>query len=136
MTSIQEFIGKSKRVGEGLKAQINQIISGKVYTIIIIILVALASFGLGRLSKIEENRPPVRLIDNSRAMPATANNAVQHPMLNTEAGKYVSSKSGAKYHLPWCSGAQRIKEENKIWFDSKETAERAGYSPAVNCKGI
>jgi hypothetical protein len=51
-------------------------------------------------------------------------------------GQYVASKSGKSYHLPWCSGAKQIKESNKIYFDSKEEAEAAGYSPAKNCKGI
>ena len=51
-------------------------------------------------------------------------------------GSYVASKSGTKYHLPWCGGAQRIKEENKVWFKTKEDAEKAGYTPAANCKGI
>ena len=49
---------------------------------------------------------------------------------------YVGSKNGTKYHLPTCSGAKNIKEENKVWFASKEEAEGAGYSPASNCKGI
>jgi hypothetical protein len=51
-------------------------------------------------------------------------------------GSYVASKSGEKYHLPWCSGAQHIKEENKVWFKTKAEAEAAGYTPAANCKGI
>jgi hypothetical protein len=51
-------------------------------------------------------------------------------------GAYVASKNGTKYHLPWCGGAQSIKEENKVWFSSKEEAEAQGYSPAANCKGI
>ncbi len=51
-------------------------------------------------------------------------------------GGYVASKDGTKYHLPWCGSAKRIKEENKIWFNTKEEAEAAGYVPAANCKGI
>lgn len=50
--------------------------------------------------------------------------------------RYVASKNGTKYHLPTCPGAKRIKEENKIWFDSKTEAEQAGYEPAKNCQGI
>jgi hypothetical protein len=42
--------------------------------------------------------------------------------------KYVASKNGTKYHLPWCSGAAHIKEENKVWFASKEEAAAAGYA--------
>lgn len=49
---------------------------------------------------------------------------------------YVASKNGARYHYPWCSGAQNIKEENKLWFATKEAAEAAGYTPAQNCDGL
>lgn len=51
-------------------------------------------------------------------------------------GIYVGSRSGTTYHLPWCSGALRIREENKIWFTSRQEAETSGYRPAKNCKGI
>jgi hypothetical protein len=51
-------------------------------------------------------------------------------------GQYVASKSGKSYHLPWCAGAKQIKEENKVYFNSKTEAEAAGYAPAKNCKGI
>jgi hypothetical protein len=51
-------------------------------------------------------------------------------------GSYVGSRTGKTYHLPWCSGAQRIKPENRVWFATKGEAEERGYHPAVNCKGI
>lgn len=51
-------------------------------------------------------------------------------------GQYVASKTGTKYYLPWCGSANRIKEENKVWFSSKAEAEAAGYEPAKNCKGL
>ncbi len=57
-------------------------------------------------------------------------------LVGAEQGKYVASKKGTKYHLPWCGGAKQITEANKIWFVSKEDAEKAGYTPASNCKGI
>lgn len=75
--------------------------------------------------------------------PITGNNNKNRSSATTEEKKvpvskrrYVASKNGTKYHLPTCSGAKRIKEENKIWFDSKTEAEQAGYEPAKNCKGI
>jgi methylphosphotriester-DNA--protein-cysteine methyltransferase len=64
----------------------------------------------------------------------TSNTTIQHSATNK--GTYVASKSGSAYHFPWCSGAQRIKEENKVWFETKEEAELAGYRPASNCKGL
>jgi hypothetical protein len=53
-----------------------------------------------------------------------------------QQGGYVASRSGSVYHLPWCSGAQRIKAENAVWFATKEAAEQAGYRAAQNCPGI
>ena len=50
--------------------------------------------------------------------------------------RIVASKKGSKYHLEDCSGAKRIKEENKIWFNSEKEARKAGYEPAANCPGL
>ncbi len=45
-----------------------------------------------------------------------------------EGGLFVGSKNGTKYYTPGCSGAQRIKPENYIWFQSVEDATLQGYS--------
>lgn len=95
--------------------------------IIIVFLVALASFGLGRLSAFEATKPVV-----STAQVAAGNQA--SPL--SVGGLVVASRLGNAYHFPWCSGAQSIKEANKIWFKDEETAQRAGYTPAKNCKGL
>lgn len=106
---------------------------------IVVILTALIGFGLGRLSKIRENKMPIT-IEN---LPAASGNigdsapATETQFQNTqEKGTVVVSKNGTKYHYPWCSGAQSIKEENKIWFSSEQEARDAGYTPASNCKGL
>lgn len=52
------------------------------------------------------------------------------------ANIYVASKKGRYYHLPDCPGAKAIKEGNKIGFNTTDEAERAGYKPAQNCKGL
>ncbi len=51
-------------------------------------------------------------------------------------GKYVASKNGTKYYLATCSGAKRIKDENKVWFASVEDAKASGRTAASNCKGM
>jgi len=101
--------------------------------IVILVLSVTAAFGLGRLSKINQNKTPVtieyeEMFGSVSGQGEVAGEAVQ--------GQYVGSKNGTKYHLPWCSGAQRINEENKVWFISKADAEAKGYGPAGNCKGI
>ena len=110
-------------------------------SIISVVLIGTASFGLGRLTKVVGEREPIRIeLPSAEVLGASANiQTVTSSNLETEslsAGKYGASKSGTKYHLPWCAGAKSIKEENKIWFDTKDEAEKAGYTPAANCKGI
>lgn len=107
----------------------------------IIFLVGLASFGLGRLSVLVSRKEPIMIEQpegqevNASAEPQkTAEKDLAGVVLSR--GKYVASRNGKVYHLPWCAGAQRIKEENKIWFQTKEEAESRGYNPAGNCEGL
>ena len=49
------------------------------------------------------------------------------------SGEYVASLKGSKYHLASCSSAQKIKEENQIWFNDSQSAQDAGYEPCSIC---
>lgn len=112
----------------------------------LLISVAAASFGLGRLSVLPQNeqeetrglalvqKPSIRTSTTIEA-PASVEEA-NPTSAETSSSGYVASKNGTKYHLPWCSGAKRITEENKVFFDTKEEAEAQGYSAAANCPGI
>ncbi len=104
--------------------------------ILVILLVSFASFGLGRLSNTNTSNLPIT-IQGASTFNALDRQA-QKGSNGTEIqkGSYVASKNSNKYHLPWCSGAKRISEKNKIWFANKTEAEAAGYTPAGNCKGI
>lgn len=53
-----------------------------------------------------------------------------------QTGQYVASKTGTKYYLSSCATAKRIKDENKVWFVTKQQAEAAGYAPSSTCKGL
>ncbi len=111
-----------------------------IFIALTIILVAFASFGLGRLSKIEDSREPITVTDISEGNTAGAPKTNQINQSNQQApaekGKFVASKNGTKYYLPWCSGVSKINETNKIWFQTKEEAEARGLTPAANCPGI
>ncbi|NOQ68028.1 hypothetical protein GQ568_01140 [Patescibacteria group bacterium] len=52
--------------------------------------------------------------------------------LQNKTGMFVASKNSKIYHKPDCKYVKRIKEENKIWFQSVKEAEDKGYSPH-NC---
>lgn len=114
----------------------------------IIFFVGMASFGLGRLSVLWPKKEPIQILNqearstNQGAIKGTANilsslnsNLLPHNSTASQ-GRYVASKSGKAYHYPWCQGAQKIKEGNKIWFQTKEDAVKAGYKPAGNCEGL
>jgi hypothetical protein len=51
-----------------------------------------------------------------------------------ESAPIVASKNGTKYYYSHCSGVGRIKEENRLYFDSFQEAESAGYEIAKNCQ--
>jgi hypothetical protein len=117
--TIQEFMALCKRhveagIGEwGLPA--------------LIILLGVASFGLGRFSALEEARPAISFT----TAPELAEPRGMYP-----GGLYVASRSGSAYYYPWCAGAAKILPANQRWFASEEEARRAGYAPAKNCRGL
>ena len=113
----------------------------------VIILIAVISFGLGRLSKIRENETPL-IIENPGVVLRGENADLSPKQVldksNSQNGtsalsaqkSFVASKNGKKYHYTWCASASSIKEENKVLFSTKEEAQAAGYEPATNCKGL
>ena len=117
----------------------------KLFLSLVIILIALLSFGIGRLSVVG-NREPIRIeydpeISNSQfpifnqASISSALDQIENSKLKIEnSTSVVASKNGARYHYSHCSGAKQIKEENKIIFATVAAAEAAGYSLAANCK--
>lgn len=126
---IQEFI-KSRGLSEK-----------NVYISLLIVIVAFLSFGLGKLSVLQSQKHPVRIegVREEALSPRIQlqERAGQGDTVDTsQAGLLVGSKNSTKYHYPWCSGAQRIKEDNKIWFESAEDAQAKGYTAAANCPGL
>lgn len=113
---------------------------------LLIIVISLVSFWLGRLSVEEVHTQAHRTsLEDMRAAAVTATRKTQDTTdaigqndesVTAPEGGYVASKNGTKYHLPWCGSAKQISEQNKIFFATKAEAEAAGYTPASNCKGI
>jgi hypothetical protein len=140
--SIQDITYKIKTV----------LVSDTVFPALLIIMVGIASFGLGRASVGESERterqdlPVAVTITDNRALvgdstsarvagSATTSGESVSPSAPT-GERYVGSKNGTKFHLESCPGAAQIKEENKIYFTSKQDAYSKGYTEAANCKGI
>ena len=103
----------------------------EIYLAAVIVLVAVISFGLGRLSKIREEKMPIT-IENI----ATSTETVASAISPISSKIFVASRNGKKYYYAWCDSANVIKEQNRIWFSTQKEAESAGYEPAANCKGL
>lgn len=109
--------------------------SRELFPVLLLLLVGIASFGLGRLA--ERASSPA---SGMEAAVAGAGEVVEAGTLGEAnlppAAGYVASRHGEKYHLPWCAGAGHIASENEVWFATEEEARAAGYEPAANCRGI
>ncbi len=162
--SIREFGGKIKDLSQDLSRDLLQ--SNRFFYGATGVLIALISFGAGRLSVTATPgvlAPAVQKVDSRAStleatvpedrglMPVQGREQGEGSATETEVGAkggsassapalpekvYVGSKNSTKYHLPWCAGAKRIAEANQVWFASKEEAHQAGYTPAANCPGI
>lgn len=109
------------------------------FTATILIVVAVASFGLGRLSNLDLIKTETRVTLATSSRPTVVSEA-STTLGSEEEGSdrisLVASKNGTKYHLPSCPGAKQIAEQNKITFTSSAAARAAGYTPAANCPGL
>ncbi|MBI5798740.1 MAG: hypothetical protein HZB10_02315 [Candidatus Yonathbacteria bacterium] len=132
MTSIQELAKKIK--GKLLEHQTNlRTIPDDLFLGLIIILVAFGSFGLGRLSKMEDSKTHVRFEN----MPEEASWSKQGAgVINASGEQLVGSKNGTKYYYSWCTGVSKISPANLVHFADKSEAEARGYTASATCKGL
>lgn len=106
------------------------VLDDAVFTALLVVIVALVAFVLGRNSMIQTVVQPAGVhISQDETVRVSE-------VMQNRAVMVVASRSGTKYHLESCPGAQQIKEANKITFSSVEEAQAAGYSPAANCDGL
>ncbi len=117
---------------EKIKLFIGSDLGRDILTVLIIILVGIGSFGLGRLSKKdpqnglkigyrggelkEANLTPLSIKNDSKASMA-----------------FFASNKGSKYYPLGCSAGQNIKTENRIYFETREEAEQSGYTLSSSC---
>ena len=131
----EKIKGYKGLLGEELK-------KGRKSLIFILILIVLlgASFWLGYVARAELHREPLVLIEcpfEAYINPALyAEGAAASPAMSAYAAApsaFVASKNGTKYYPRDCSAAQKIKEGNRVYFESESAAEKAGYSPSASC---
>jgi|SRR3989344_1912346 len=100
-----------------------------------VILITTISFQSGKIFALKNFNKPLVIKDPPTAI--SSNKKSQSTNLTTNSkidSQIIASKNSTVYHFSWCSGAQRIKAENKIVFASEQEAQSRGYSLASNCK--
>ncbi|MCX6755138.1 MAG: hypothetical protein NT068_01165 [Candidatus Nomurabacteria bacterium] len=120
-----------------------------ILIILIVILVGLGSFMLGRLSiqgqngqfKVENSSNQANALNGLESAQNSKNelNIAQKSTSNTDinnsnkSGNFFASSKGKKYYPVGCSAGKTIKESNKIYFSTGEEAQSAGYELSSSC---
>jgi hypothetical protein len=119
-----------------------------ILVVVIIILVGLGSFELGRLSK-EDSQSGLKIVstqagdysqnraqgvNTASAVESVNNNNQGQSSQNQNSGKtFFASSRGSKYYTTSCSSGKTIKQENRVYFTTGEEAQAAGYTLSSSC---
>ena len=132
---------------EKIKQFFNKTIQGEkgkdILVIIIVILVGLGSFELGRLSK-ENGSSGIKIEYPNQNLPQGAEQAAsvisasnKTPAVqnsNSARKTFFASSRGSKYYTISCSAGKTIKQENRVYFATGEEAQQAGYTLSSSCQ--
>ena len=109
-------------------------IKNNFFELFLVSLATLGIFGLGYFAAnlVTFQKSPIIIEKLSSELYSTVkNDTIQEGRLDEQV---VASINSDKYHFERCSGAKRIKEENKIYFTNATEAEVAGFVLAGNCQ--
>lgn len=105
-----------------------------ILIVIIVILVGLGSFELGRLSKEHQNSGiKIEYLNEDLIKPENQPANVIRAVESTNKTFFASNK-GSKYYSIGCSAGKTLKQENRIYFATREEAEGAGYELSSLCQ--
>lgn len=143
MEKIKRFINETIETMQSEKGK-------DLLIVVIVILVGLGSFELGRLSKTNTssgikieypNNQDFKQIGNQTASTILSKNSslgtntkTSQTTSNSTGKNFFASSRGSKYYSIGCSAGKSLKLENRIYFATKEEAERAGYELSSSCK--
>lgn len=105
-----------------------------IVILLTIVIVGVGSFFLGRLSIIKHSNETVNSTTNheDKISLGTTIKALPESIVPNHA--FVASRNGTKYYPKGCSGINRIKEENRIYFETEEEAQGAGRTRTTTCQ--
>ncbi|MFA6324794.1 MAG: hypothetical protein WCX46_01025 [Candidatus Paceibacterota bacterium] len=116
-----------------------------ILVVFIIILVGIASFELGRLSKendssgvkieyIGQEANTIEGYNNLKGAVFQDQEEMYKNKINSNSKNFFASSRGKKYYPVDCSAGKTIKDSNKVYFSTREEAEKAGFELSSSCQ--
>lgn len=98
------------------------------------ILVAVLSFGAGKLSEVSRPDSPIIFQEAPKCESASGNNTENksETTATVNQGKIIGNKNSLIYHIPGGGSYNKVSETNRVYFNSEEEAQKAGYRKAKN----
>jgi hypothetical protein len=118
--------------------------------IISAILIAVSMYFIGNMTALESQSSEIQIIypdaiaiqsdkidknpENSKTNTEIQKDNIVKP--NSNQGQIIASKNGKRYYYKNCGGVNRIKTENRIYFETEQQAEAKGLTLASGCKKL
>lgn len=128
-------------VSNGVKDFIKSKQGRDIWVVLVVLLVGLLAFGLGRLSA-RTHGIDIQYSNSLGASAASgaekarvflANNPTLDRTALTVEKAYFASSRGKKYYSVGCSAGNSIKPANRVYFKTAAEAESAGYTASSSC---
>jgi len=127
------------KINEKIKSLTERPYGKDILSFLVIAIISLGSFYLGRQSTTYINDSQVQILNAVQAGPDQIPNIANQDTGNTEPntnytkGNYLASSRGKKYYPVDCPAANNIKNENRVYFKTASEAEAKGYTLSGSC---
>jgi len=122
-----------EKIKQTIKSWIESEKGKDVLIVVIVILVGLISFELGRMSK-ENDSSGIKIEYPNQDENQPANVVSAADLTNSTSKNFFASNRGTKYYSIGCSAGKTIKQENRVYFSTGEEAQKAGYDLSSSCR--
>ena len=95
-----------------------------IFWVVLTALFVITLVGGVRFEALKKEAPLIRIEKEAFSIPVKSENTTF---------LYVASKNGTKFYPLGCKAAERIKQENRIYFASVLEAEQAGFERTSTC---
>lgn len=104
----------------------------KIILCIGFVLVAILSYGAGKLSVAYRPATPIIFKDSANCQKALTGEEIAAVESAKNEGKIIGNKKSLIYHLPGGAFYDKVSLENRVYFNSEAEAQKAGYRKAKN----